>query len=107
MVDGQPDWVRLRPPNGGTGLSFQTEPDHVPPVWPPAPGEQQMMMHLDIGADDLDRAGAWAIEAGATPAEHPPPDDVRVMLDPAGLPFCLFRGGVVSRGLSRAGRRSR
>ncbi len=49
-----------------------------------------MMIHLDIEVDDLDDGVAWAIEAGATLAEHQPQDDVRVMLDPAGHPFCLF-----------------
>ena len=49
-----------------------------------------MMIHLDIEVDNLDDGVAWAIEAGATLAEHQPQDDVRVMLDPAGHPFCLF-----------------
>ena len=47
------DWVMLRPPSGGTGLSFQAEPDFVPPVWPSGPGTQQMMIHLDIAVEDL------------------------------------------------------
>ena len=63
---------------------------YKPPAWPAVPGEQQMMIHLDIEVDDLDVGVAWAIEAGATLAEHQPQDDVRVMLDPAGHPFCLF-----------------
>jgi Glyoxalase-like domain len=50
-----------------------------------------MSMHLDIEVDDLDVAGAPAVEAGATLAEFQPQDDVRVYLDPAGHPFCLFR----------------
>jgi len=49
-----------------------------------------MMMHLDIAVDDLDEAVVWALEAGATLAEHQPQDQVRVLLDPAGHPFCLF-----------------
>ena len=49
-----------------------------------------MAMHLDIEVDDLDAAGAAAKAAGATLAEFQPQDDVRVWLDPAGHPFCLF-----------------
>ncbi len=49
-----------------------------------------MMIHLDIGVDDLDAGVAWALGAGATVAEHQPQDGVRVMIDPAGHPFCLF-----------------
>jgi hypothetical protein len=56
-------------------------------------GEQLMMIHLDFGVDDLDAAVAWAVEAGARAADHQPQDDVRVMLDPDGHPFCLFLMG--------------
>ena len=90
VVTEEPDWVMLRPPGGGTGLSFQTEAIYQAPVWPAAPGTQQMMMHLDIAVADLEGAVAWALAAGATLAADQPQDDVRVMLDPAGHPFCLF-----------------
>jgi len=90
-------WAMLRPASAGAGLlamSFQYEPDYVPPVWPPNPGTQGMMIHLDIAVDDLDAAVAWALDAGATLAEHQPQDQVRVLIDPAGHPFCLFPGTV-------------
>jgi catechol 2,3-dioxygenase-like lactoylglutathione lyase family enzyme len=88
--DTDPDWSTLRPPNGGPGLSFQTETDHVRPVWPAGPGDQQMMVHLDIRVDDLEAAGAHAEASGAVLADFQSQDDVRVYLDPAGHPFCLF-----------------
>jgi Glyoxalase-like domain len=91
--DGYPPedgWAKLRSPDGDLKLEFQWEQLYKPPVWPAAPGEQQMMIHLDIEVDDLDAGVTWAIEAGAILAEHQPQDDVRVMLDPAGHPFCLF-----------------
>jgi catechol 2,3-dioxygenase-like lactoylglutathione lyase family enzyme len=88
----EPDWVTLRPPGGGAGLSFQTESAFQRPTWPAGPGDQQMMMHLDIEVDDLDAAGAHAVAAGATLADYQPQEDVRVYLDPAGHPFCLWRG---------------
>ncbi|HET7017477.1 MAG TPA: VOC family protein [Streptosporangiaceae bacterium] len=86
----EPDWVTLRPAGGGAGLSFHVDEGHVPPVWPAAPGDQQMQMHLDIEVEDLDAAGAHAIAAGAVLAGFQPQDDVRVFLDPAGHPFCLW-----------------
>ena len=86
----EPDWVKLSAPGGGPALSFQTEAAYVRPTWPAGPGDQQMMLHLDIEVDDLDAAGAHAVAAGAVLAEHQPQDDVRVYLDPAGHPFCLF-----------------
>lgn len=83
-------WAKLRSPEGTLKIEFQWEQHYVAPVWPPVPGEQQMMSHLDIGVDDLEAGVTWAIEAGARLAEHQPQDDVRVMFDPAGHPFCLF-----------------
>ncbi len=80
----------LRAPDGSQRLSFQTVTDHVSPVWPAGPDDQQMMMHLDVAVEDLEAGVAWALESGATEAEHQPQKDVRVMLDPAGHPFCLF-----------------
>lgn len=89
-VTDEPDWVRLDPPGGGTGLGFQLEEKHVPPVWPADEGDQQMMMHLDILVEDLNEAVKWALESGATLADFQPQLDNRVMIDPAGHPFCLF-----------------
>jgi catechol 2,3-dioxygenase-like lactoylglutathione lyase family enzyme len=90
IKDDEPDWVTLRPDDGSAGLSFQLETGHVPPVWPPADGAQQMQLHLDIEVDDLDAAGAVALEAGAVLAASQPGDDFRVYFDPAGHPFCLW-----------------
>lgn len=86
----EPDWVTLRPPGERAGLSFQTESEHTPPSWPAGRDEQQMQLHLDIEVDDLEAGVAHALEAGATLAEFQPQDDVRVMIDPAGHPFCLW-----------------
>jgi catechol 2,3-dioxygenase-like lactoylglutathione lyase family enzyme len=97
VVEDHPGWVRLRHPSGElapAGLSFADEPGHVPPVWPTRPGEQQMMVHLDVAVDDLEAGVAWALDAGATLAPHQPQEHVRVLLDPAGHPFCLFLGEV-------------
>ena len=86
----EPGWVKLTSPDGGAGLSFQSEPNYVRPTWPSDPVRQQMMMHLDIRVDDLAAAGAHALTAGAVLADFQPQEDVRVFLDPAGHPFCLF-----------------
>lgn len=85
-------WAQLRPPTGRTGptLNFEYEARYVPPVWPSEAWRQQAMEHLDIAVSDLDEAVAWAVDAGAILASHQPQEDVRVLLDPAGHPFCLF-----------------
>ncbi|SCL65338.1 VOC family protein [Micromonospora chersina] len=88
--EDEPDWVVLAASGGGAGLAFQTEPAYVRPVWPAGPGDPRMMAHLDIKVDDLDAASAYAVSLGATVADFQPQDDVRVHLDPAGHPFCLY-----------------
>ncbi|MFF7177213.1 VOC family protein [Streptomyces sp. NPDC008121] len=93
VKDDEPDWVTLAPPGGGAGLSFQTEPEFVPPRWPSTRTEQQMMSHLDIEADDLPAAVGHALALGATRAAFQPQDDVCVLTDPAGHPFCLWTRG--------------
>jgi predicted enzyme related to lactoylglutathione lyase len=89
----EPTWVTLANPDGGIGLSFQLEDDYIRPTWPADSQHQQMMMHLDIKVDDLEKAGKHAVSTGAVLADFQPQDDVRVYLDPAGHPFCLFVDG--------------
>ncbi len=85
-----PEWATLRPGDGHPGLSFQRETDHVPPRGPAGAGEQRMQLHLDIAVEDLAASVAHAVASGAVVAEHQPQDHVRVLLDPAGHPFCLY-----------------
>jgi catechol 2,3-dioxygenase-like lactoylglutathione lyase family enzyme len=88
----EPGWAVVRNPAGGVSLAFQLEQDHVRPSWPARTGDQQMQQHLEIRVDDLDGAVAHARECGATVAQFQPQNDVRVCLDPAGHPFCLWVG---------------
>ena len=90
VTRSEPQWVLMRDPAGGVGLSFQGEAAYRPPVWPEEPRGQDKMLHLDIQVDDLDEAVARALACGARVAEFQPQERVRVMLDPAGHPFCLF-----------------
>lgn len=89
----EPTWVTLTSPAGGAGLSFQTEPCYARPVWPATAGEPQMSMHLDIRVEDLATASEHARASGATLADFQPQEHVRVHLDPAGHPFCLWVRG--------------
>jgi hypothetical protein len=85
-----PQDATISPDEGVTYLSFQTSPTYERPVWPDEPGAQQMMLHLDFEVEDLAAAVEHAIELGAKLAEFQPQDNVRVLLDPAGHPFCLY-----------------
>ncbi|MGW1348677.1 VOC family protein [Streptomyces sp. NPDC002409] len=73
----------------GPFLVFQRADGYRAPVWPPVDGEQRPMMHFDFQVGDLDSAVAATVALGATVAEHQPQENVRVLLDPAGRPFCL------------------
>lgn len=92
-----PRWAQLHDPAGGVHLNVQGEAWYEPPTWPELPGEQAKMLHLEVEVDDLDDAVATALDAGGTEALRQPPDRdpsrLRVVLDPAGHPLCLFLRG--------------
>ncbi|GIE96698.1 VOC family protein [Paractinoplanes rishiriensis] len=91
LFPGGPNNASVAPsPDAGYNLGFQTEPHYTRPVWPATPGHPQMSMHLEIEVDDLPTAVAHALSTGAELATHQPQENVRVMLDPAGHPFCLY-----------------
>ncbi|MFC9789093.1 VOC family protein [Rhodococcus sp. NPDC127528] len=62
--------------------------DYRAPSWPDSAVPKQI--HLDLVVDDLDSASAEAVRLGARVAsvQHAPAL-CRVLLDPAGHPFCL------------------
>ena len=91
IFDESATWATVAPSkDAGYNLAFATEPNYARPVWPTVEGQPQMSMHLDLEVDDLDSAAAHALEVGATLASYQPQETVRVMLDPAGHPFCLY-----------------
>ncbi|MBB3675274.1 VOC family protein [Modestobacter versicolor] len=87
----EPGTTVLAAPEGSVFVVFQQADDYRPPVWPPVAGEQRPMVHLDFQVGDLDSAVEDAVALGAMLADHQPQPDVRVLLDPAGHPFCLVR----------------
>ena len=72
----------------GWEIPFHSE-EYAPPVWPERSGMQQQMAHLDFAVNDLEKAVQHAVRCGAAVAEEQFSDAWRVMLDPAGHPFCL------------------
>jgi catechol 2,3-dioxygenase-like lactoylglutathione lyase family enzyme len=89
---GEPEqagWAQVRTPN--LTLNFEFEQQWRVPCWPAEADRQTATQHLDIQVDDLVSAVEWAVACGARTAEFQPQGDVRVMFDPAGHPFCLFR----------------
>jgi catechol-2,3-dioxygenase len=89
VVHEEPGTTVLGVEGGSSFVVFQHAEGYVPPEWPPAEGRQRPMMHLDVQVGDLDEAVQEAVGLGATLAGEQPQDTVRVMLDPAGHPFCL------------------
>lgn len=75
----------------GLKMFFQPVENFQAPDWPGQDKPQQM--HLDILVEDLDAAVEEATRLGATLASEQPGDFWKVMLDPAGHPFCLAKVG--------------
>lgn len=80
------DYAMLRGAEGAA-VGFGRVPDHRAPEWPNTHGSKQY--HFDLAVADVEAAAARAIELGATLAEPQPGETWRVLLDPAGHPFCL------------------
>ena len=81
------DYAMLRGPDHALG--FGRVEGYSPPSWPDEAGGKQF--HLDLAVEDLDAATTAAVELGATLPGHQPGETWRVLLDPAGHPFCLTR----------------
>jgi catechol-2,3-dioxygenase len=72
----------------GVLLTIQRVADLPPVTWPE--GDVPKQIHLDLAVDDLDSSEKALFAAGAVKAEtQPSPDRWRVLLDPAGHPFCI------------------
>jgi hypothetical protein len=85
IVFSNDDFVAL---GGDLYLTMQKVEGYQPPTWPES--ERMKHMHLDFATDDLDGAQEIAVALGATvPDTQPRPDTWRVLLDPAGHPFCF------------------
>jgi catechol 2,3-dioxygenase-like lactoylglutathione lyase family enzyme len=71
----------------GILMTMQKVDDHQPAGWPNGLPKQ---VHLELAVDDLDAAEAKALSLGAEKPEPQPNADVwRVLIDPAGHPFCI------------------
>jgi hypothetical protein len=76
-------WVTL----GGLLLIFREVADYRPPTWPAS--DVPLQMHFEFSVDDVQEAEKRLVSFGARLAEFQPHTNGRVMLDPAGHPFCI------------------
>jgi hypothetical protein len=69
-------------------LTVQRVEEHRPPEWPT--GAVPKQIHLELAVENLEAAEAAAVAIGArTTGVQPSPELWRVLLDPAGHPFCI------------------
>jgi catechol 2,3-dioxygenase-like lactoylglutathione lyase family enzyme len=86
VMFSSPDFVALK--GASTLLTIQRVADLPAVSWPDGPVPKQI--HLEFSVDDLDAAEKAVLAAGAVKADvQPAPDRWRVLIDPAGHPFCL------------------
>lgn len=80
------DFVAVKTDHGW--LSAVRVSNYQAPTWPRDDVPKQI--HLDLSVDNLDEAQGEAVRLGAVLASaQPDPERWRVLLDPAGHPFCL------------------
>jgi catechol 2,3-dioxygenase-like lactoylglutathione lyase family enzyme len=70
-----------------SALGFGLVPDYEPPAWPNPAGTKQF--HFDLAVDDIPAMEARCVELGASVPDDQTGETWRVLLDPAGHPFCL------------------
>lgn len=98
-VAGQPDpngsdWLVLRDSTGTNRLAFQQVAKLPKATWPEGPIPQQL--HLDLSVPSMQDFNAQHERALALGAKvvrdrsNDPQEPLRVYVDPAGHPFCIF-----------------
>ncbi len=87
VAAAEDEYAMVVPPDGGPALGFGRVEGHERPTWPNEHGSKQF--HLDLGCDDIAASEQQAVALGATLADPQPGETSRVLLDPAGHPFCL------------------
>lgn len=92
VAHAEDDYAMVTAPGGGgaPAIGFGRVDGYTAPSWPDEGGAKQF--HFDLAVDDLAAAEASCRDLGATvPGFQPGEDRWRVLLDPAGHPFCLTR----------------
>lgn len=87
VAHAERDYAMLTGPSHALG--FGRVEEYVAPGWPNENGSKQF--HFDLAVEDVEATERAAVELGATVAEPQPGETWRVLLDPAGHPFCLTR----------------
>lgn len=94
VLDKEERWAMVGDRSAGMVINIQAEDWYVAPVWPEEDDAQTKMMHFEIEVDHVPNAVERALALGAKEAPNQPadrdPTRLRVLVDPAGHPFCLW-----------------
>ena len=86
LAHAEDDYAMLT--GADAALGFGRVEGYTPPAWPDEHGGKQF--HLDLAVTDLAAAEQALVSLGASVPEFQPGEGRwRVLLDPAGHPFCL------------------
>jgi catechol-2,3-dioxygenase len=95
MTTSNDDFVVLTLPGAAMRLDFQRVANPAATPWPSADAPRRL--HLDFVVDDLDEREHHVLALGGSRAgSQPGGDRFRVMVDPAGHPFCLATAGAAT-----------
>ena len=83
----QDEYAMVTGPPGAAALGFGQVPDYAPPPWPNEHGSKHF--HLDLACEDIAAVEDRCVSLGGTVPDEQPGEGWRVVLDPAGHPFCL------------------
>ena len=85
------EYIYLSSDTESIRLIFQEDADYKRPTWPTGREQQQQMLHLDFYSDDLEKEVNHAINCGAELSKAQYSDSWKIMIDPAGHPFCIVK----------------
>lgn len=93
-VVAEDDWHSVVDADGVWTMGIQLAPNHVRPVWPDGPQQQQV--HLDLHVDDPVSAHEEVTALGArllqAAEDFDAEEGYQIYADPAGHPFCIGWG---------------
>lgn len=93
-INDDEEYIAVISPNNYPILLFQEDENYIKPAYPSSKNKQHQMIHLDFSVEDIDKGVEHAISCGAKLSEQQFSNEWKVLIDPAGHPFCICKKGI-------------